>query len=105
MRIHPISDTPPANIQNGFMRIDVTGCREADQIHIIALSNALEVGISVVYLDSSGSNDEVTLHRFGEDYKVISCSDIGLLYRPGMTLFCFPSTCVHQSRSLRYHLP
>lgn len=55
--------------------------KEADQIQIMALLNYLEVGIKIVYLDASNSQDPyncILPESFSED-QIIS----ELLYRPG----------------------
>ncbi len=53
--------------------------RESDHIHIIALTNALNTPVGIIYLDR-GEHDHVTIHNFPED-----CPDskITILYRPG----------------------
>lgn len=61
--------------------------READQIHIIALSNAMHIPINVAYLDQSRSEEDIcTVHKFGEDYcidPILDKDQLVLLYRPG----------------------
>ncbi|RKP18627.1 cysteine proteinase, partial [Rozella allomycis CSF55] len=54
--------------------------RDADQIHIIALSNALDVKVKVAYLDASDS--KISFHEFGPENSKSLC-EITLLYRPG----------------------
>ncbi|XP_054759782.1 ubiquitin thioesterase OTUB1-like [Lytechinus pictus] len=52
--------------------------KESDHIHIIALTNALEVGIRVAYLDR-GEGGKVNCHDFPD-----GCTpQVMLLYRPG----------------------
>ncbi|KAI9143309.1 peptidase C65 Otubain-domain-containing protein [Paraphysoderma sedebokerense] len=59
--------------------------RESEEIHIIALTNALNVGVTVAYLDSNPNSNEVNFHEFVPE----SAKDFGkdnpivLLYRPG----------------------
>ncbi len=53
--------------------------RESDHIHIIALTNALEVSLSVIYLDRTTKQNEATQHNFPEDKD----PEIFILYRPG----------------------
>ena len=52
--------------------------RESDHIHIIALTNALNVAVSVIFLDRT-EKDKVTARNFPEDSSPI----IQMLYRPG----------------------
>ena len=69
----------------------VTIYREADQIHLIALSQAMHTGISVAYLDADISTTEATLHKFEVDSSselYPNFDDIHLLYRPGMFIDC-----------------
>lgn len=67
-------------------RVDPMG-EEADQLHIIALVDALGVAVRVEYLDGSGGA-EVTHHDFlptcggpSADHHEVPC--VTLLYRPG----------------------
>ena len=53
--------------------------KESDQIHIIALTDALGVCVRVVYMDRGG-NQSVNHHDFPEDG---SRPLVNLLYRPG----------------------
>lgn len=57
--------------------------RESDHIHIIAISTALNVSISVAYVDRG---DEMTYHNFPEE----SNPQIHLLYRPGHYDILYP---------------
>ncbi|KAL4721108.1 hypothetical protein ACJJTC_005655 [Scirpophaga incertulas] len=52
--------------------------KESDHIHIIALSNALNVGVRVEYMDR-GEGSQVIAHVFPEGAKPL----VQLLYRPG----------------------
>ncbi|XP_045447225.1 ubiquitin thioesterase otubain-like [Melitaea cinxia] len=52
--------------------------KESDHIHIIALSNALKVGVRVRYMDR-GEGSQVIAHDFPEGAKPL----VHLLYRPG----------------------
>ncbi|XP_059055542.1 ubiquitin thioesterase otubain-like [Achroia grisella] len=52
--------------------------KESDHIHIIALSNALNVGVRVKYMDR-GVGSQVIAHDFPEGSKPL----VHLLYRPG----------------------
>lgn len=52
--------------------------KESDQIHIIALTDALGVCVRVVYMDRGGNS--VNHHDFPEDG---SRPLVNLLYRPG----------------------
>ncbi len=52
--------------------------RESDHIHIIALTNALNVPVAIIYLDRT-DQDKATPHNFPED----SNPNIHILYRPG----------------------
>ncbi|CAH2991015.1 unnamed protein product [Chilo suppressalis] len=52
--------------------------KESDHIHIIALSNALNVGVKVEYMDR-GEGSQVIAHVFPEGAKPL----VHLLYRPG----------------------
>ncbi|CAG9129265.1 hypothetical protein JYU34_008406 [Plutella xylostella] len=52
--------------------------KESDHIHIIALSNALNVGVRVKYMDR-GEGSQVIAHDFPEGAKPL----VHLLYRPG----------------------
>ncbi|XP_050347335.1 ubiquitin thioesterase otubain-like [Nymphalis io] len=52
--------------------------KESDHIHIIALSNALNVGVRVRYMDR-GEGSQVIAHDFPEGAKPL----VHLLYRPG----------------------
>lgn len=49
--------------------------READEMHITALTNILDIGVRVAYLNAAGAH--VTFHEFGSNSK------LNLLYRPG----------------------
>uniref|UniRef100_A0A8C5R3H6 Ubiquitin thioesterase n=1 Tax=Leptobrachium leishanense TaxID=445787 RepID=A0A8C5R3H6_9ANUR len=53
-------------------------CKESDHIHIIALSQALNVSIQVEYMDR-GEGDSTVTHVFPEG----SSPQVFLLYRPG----------------------
>ena len=52
--------------------------READHLHITALTNALGVCVSVCYMDRTDGG-QVNDHRFPED----GTPRVHLLYRPG----------------------
>jgi ubiquitin thioesterase protein OTUB1 len=52
--------------------------RESDHIHIIALTNAINVPVSILYLDRT-DQEKATPHNFPED----SQPNIYILYRPG----------------------
>ncbi|XP_041985624.1 ubiquitin thioesterase otubain-like [Aricia agestis] len=52
--------------------------KESDHIHIIALSNALKMGVRVEYMDR-GEGSQVIAHDFPEGSKPL----VNLLYRPG----------------------
>lgn len=69
--------------ENEFCRSEVEPCgKEADQVQITALSEALEIGIKIAYLDRSdlGGGDEViNWVEFGK----VSDEPLTLLYRPG----------------------
>jgi ubiquitin thioesterase protein OTUB1 len=52
--------------------------RESDHIHIIALTNAISVPVSILYLDRT-DQEKATPHNFPED----SQPNIYILYRPG----------------------
>ena len=52
--------------------------KEADHIHVSALTSALGVCVRVTYMDR-GEGDQVNEHDFPED----STPQIHLLYRPG----------------------
>lgn len=53
--------------------------RESDHIHVIALTNALDVPLSIVYLDRTTEQDKAIQHNFPEDGKPV----VFILYRPG----------------------
>ena len=53
--------------------------RESDHIHIIALTNAINVPVGIIYLDRTTGQDKATQHNFPED----SEPNITILYRPG----------------------
>lgn len=53
--------------------------RESDHIHIIALTNAIQVPVGVIYLDRNEGQDQATQHNFPDD----SQPSISILYRPG----------------------
>jgi ubiquitin thioesterase protein OTUB1 len=53
--------------------------RESDHIHIIALTNAFNTPVGIIYLDRT-DQDKVTVHNFPED---CPNSGINILYRPG----------------------
>lgn len=53
--------------------------RESDHIHITALTQALNVPVSIIYLDRA-NQDQVTVHNFPED---CASPSINILYRPG----------------------
>jgi len=53
--------------------------KESDHIHIIALTNVLDVPVSIVYLDRTTEQQKATQHNFPEDSQPF----IHLLYRPG----------------------
>ncbi|KAI9467800.1 MAG: ubiquitin thioesterase otubain-like protein [Benjaminiella poitrasii] len=64
------------------MHVEAFG-RESDHLQIIALSNALDVPIQVVYLDG-GADDEAALHEFWPNEKDKTTKmPIKLIYRPG----------------------
>ncbi|CAF0772551.1 unnamed protein product [Brachionus calyciflorus] len=52
--------------------------RESDHIHIIALTNALEIPVGIIYLDRA-DQEKATPHNFPDD----SNPNIFILYRPG----------------------
>lgn len=52
--------------------------RESDHIHIIALTNAINTPVSIIYLDRTDQKTTVT-HNFPED----SEPKLYILYRPG----------------------
>ncbi|KAJ1970922.1 hypothetical protein H4R35_005578 [Dimargaris xerosporica] len=65
--------------------VEAMGC-ESDQIHIIALTRALGVGLRVAYLDGSQTHDTVTIHPFpsaDEWAPGAQFASLHLLYRPG----------------------
>lgn len=59
--------------------------KESDHIHIIAICNALSVGVRVEYMDR-GDGEEVKAHDFPEDLK----PKVFLLYRPGHYDILYP---------------
>ena len=52
--------------------------RESDHIHIIALTNAIGIPVSIIYLDRT-DQQHATPHHFPDD----SSPFIHILYRPG----------------------
>ncbi|KAL1916206.1 uncharacterized protein VTP21DRAFT_5823 [Calcarisporiella thermophila] len=63
------------------MHVESMG-RESDEIHIIALCNALRTPVDVVYLD--GHDGEVNFHEFTPDSNdALGLPSLKLLYRPG----------------------
>ena len=54
--------------------------KESDHIHIIALTNSLNITVQVEYMDRGGEADKVNSHVFPDDG---STPLIYLLYRPG----------------------
>ena len=54
--------------------------KESDHIHISALTAALDVRVSVVYMDRGGG-DQLSIHDFHQDSP--SPHRLSLLYRPG----------------------
>jgi ubiquitin thioesterase protein OTUB1 len=52
--------------------------RESDHIHVLALTNALNVSIRIVYMDRT-DQEHVTTHNFPEDKEPL----LHILYRPG----------------------
>jgi ubiquitin thioesterase protein OTUB1 len=52
--------------------------RESDHIHIIALTAAINVPVSIIYLDRT-DQPETTTHNFPEDAQ----PELYILYRPG----------------------
>lgn len=61
--------------------------KESDHIHIIALCNALGVGVRVEYMDRGGEDGEVKAHNFPEDKEPSAF----LLYRPGHYDILYPN--------------
>lgn len=61
--------------------------KESDHIHIIALCNALGVGVRVEYMDRGGDGSEVKAHDFPED----KAPSVFLLYRPGHYDILYPN--------------
>ncbi|KJE90158.1 peptidase C65 Otubain [Capsaspora owczarzaki ATCC 30864] len=55
--------------------------RECEQVHIVALSAALDVPVRVVYTDSSDSTSQATEINFQEEGT--AAPTVSLLYRPG----------------------
>lgn len=64
--------------------------KESDHIHIIALCNALGVGVRVEYMDRGGEGGEVKAHNFPED----KTPSVFLLYRPGHYDILYPSEAI-----------
>ena len=62
--------------------------KESDHIHIIALSNSLNVTIQVEYMDRSGDENKVNSHLFPDDG---SKPVVHLLYRPGHYDLLYPN--------------
>lgn len=52
--------------------------RESDHIHIIALTNAINVSVGIIYLDRT-DQEKATPHNFPEDSQPTNF----ILYRPG----------------------
>ncbi len=53
--------------------------KESDHIHIIALTSAINVPVSIIYLDRTTDQETATQHNFPEESQPSIC----LLYRPG----------------------
>ncbi|GFR40095.1 hypothetical protein Agub_g643 [Astrephomene gubernaculifera] len=91
-------DDPPATVELFCQRHVEPMGEESDHIHIVAITEALQVPVRVVYLDSSalpagggGSGLDVTCHDFVPD----SCAPgtrpcVHLLYRPGHYDILYP---------------
>ena len=52
--------------------------RESDHIHVIALTNSINVAVSIIYLDRTDQTKAIP-HNFPED----SDPKLYILYRPG----------------------
>ncbi|PNH07985.1 Ubiquitin thioesterase otubain-like [Tetrabaena socialis] len=90
-------DEPPATVELFCQRYVEPMGEESDHLHIVAVAEALQIPVRVVYLDSSGapsgggSGLEVTTHDFVPD----SCPPgttprVHLLYRPGHYDILYP---------------
>lgn len=60
--------------------------KESDHIHIIAICNALQIGVRVEYMDR-GDNDKVIAHDFPDSLK----PTVFLLYRPNHYDILYPN--------------
>ncbi|KAJ1655387.1 hypothetical protein IWQ61_004849 [Dispira simplex] len=66
---------------------------ESDQIHIIALTRALQVGLRIAYVDGSATQPQPVIHQFPspDEYQLGEVSaTISLLYRPGHYDILYP---------------
>lgn len=61
--------------------------KESDHIHIIALTNALNMTVCVEYMDRGGDGNKVNSHNFPDDG---SEPLIRMLYRPGHYDILYP---------------
>jgi ubiquitin thioesterase protein OTUB1 len=52
--------------------------RESDHIHLIAVTQAFNVPVRIVYMDR-GDNDDIVMHDFPEGAEPL----LHILYRPG----------------------
>ena len=79
--ILPNDHEPSRDLQLVFTNLQEVEpmAKESDQIHIIALTDALGVCVRVVYMDRGG-NSSVNHHDFPEDGDQPL---VNLLYRPG----------------------
>lgn len=67
---------------------------ESDHIHIIALTNAINITVQVEYMDRGGDERKVNSHRFPDDG---STPTIYLLYRPGHYDILYPRVSNNES--------
>ncbi|KXZ47072.1 hypothetical protein GPECTOR_38g309 [Gonium pectorale] len=83
-------DEPPATVELFCQRHVEPMGEESDHLHIVAITDALQIPVRVVYLDSSGlptgggSGLDATVHDFVPDSCVPGTHPrVHLLYRPG----------------------
>ncbi|GIL71938.1 hypothetical protein Vretimale_614 [Volvox reticuliferus] len=91
-------DEPPATVELFCQRHVEPMGEESDHLHIVAITDALQIPVRVVYLDSSGmpaggngSGPDATCHDFVPDMcKPGTWPRVHLLYRPGHYDILYP---------------
>ncbi|EFJ52492.1 hypothetical protein VOLCADRAFT_86645 [Volvox carteri f. nagariensis] len=91
-------DEPPATVELFCQRHVEPMGEESDHLHIVAITEALQIPVRVVYLDSSGmptggngSGLDATMHDFVPDSCVPGTQPrVHLLYRPGHYDILYP---------------